>query len=160
MKILAITSCPNGIAHTYMAAENLEKAAEEMGTNIKVETQGSIGAENELTSAEIKEAEAIIIAADKAVEKDRFIGKKLIVVGVQEGIRNPKRLIEKALNDDIPVYQGGDSSNRDKMPTSSEATKQNPIYRHLMNGVSFMVPFIVVGGVVNCDRINSWRSSR
>ncbi|WP_058305896.1 PTS fructose transporter subunit IIABC [Gracilibacillus massiliensis] len=148
MKVLAITSCPNGIAHTYMAAENLEKAAEEMKIDIKVETQGSIGAENELTSAEIEEAEAIIIAADKAVEKDRFVGKKLIAVGVQEGIRNPKNLIEKALSDDAPVFNGGGSSNKDKMPTSSESTKQNPIYRHLMNGVSFMVPFIVVGGLL------------
>ncbi|WP_073202866.1 fructose-specific PTS transporter subunit EIIC [Gracilibacillus kekensis] len=148
MKVLAITSCPNGIAHTYMAAENLEKAAEEMNIDIKVETQGSIGAENELTSAEIEEAEAIIIAADKAVEKDRFVGKKLIAVGVQEGIRNPKNLIEKALGEDAPVFNGGGSSNKDKMPTSSESTKQNPIYRHLMNGVSFMVPFIVVGGLL------------
>ncbi len=147
-KVLAITSCPNGIAHTYMAAENLEKAAEEMNIDIKVETQGSIGAENELTASEIEEADAIIIAADKAVEKSRFIGKKLVAAGVQEGIRNPKNLIEKALSDDAPVHKGEGNNKKEKMPTASEGTKQNPIYRHLMNGVSFMVPFIVVGGLL------------
>ncbi|WP_208585953.1 fructose-specific PTS transporter subunit EIIC [Gracilibacillus suaedae] len=147
-KVLAITSCPNGIAHTYMAAENLEKAAEEMNIDIKVETQGSIGAENELTSAEIDEADAIIIAADKAVNKSRFVGKKLVAAGVQEGIRNPKSLIKQALSDDAPVHKGEGSGKKEKMPTASEGTKQNPIYRHLMNGVSFMVPFIVVGGLL------------
>ncbi|MGP4040002.1 fructose-specific PTS transporter subunit EIIC [Gracilibacillus sp. D59] len=147
-KVLAITSCPNGIAHTYMAAENLEKAADEMNIDIKVETQGSIGAENELTASEIEEADAIIIAADKAVEKSRFVGKKLVAAGVQEGIRNPKSLIEKALSDDAPVHHGEEGGKREKMPTASEGTKQNPIYRHLMNGVSFMVPFIVVGGLL------------
>lgn len=147
-KIVAITSCPNGIAHTYMAAENLEKAAEEMDIEIKVETQGSIGAENELTAAEIEKADAVIIAADKAVDKSRFVGKKMVVAGVQEGIRNPKSLIEKALSDNASVHQGGENSQKENMPTASEETKQNPIYRHLMNGVSFMVPFIVVGGLL------------
>lgn len=147
MKLLAITSCPNGIAHTYMAAENIEKAAEEMNVTMKVETQGSIGAENEFTKADIEQADAIIIAADKAVDKSRFVGKKIITAGVQEGIRNPKGLIEKAMSNDAPVYKG-EGSNKDKMPTSSESTKQNPIYRHLMNGVSFMIPFIVVGGLL------------
>lgn len=147
-KIVAITSCPNGIAHTYMAAENLEKAAEEMNIEIKVETQGSIGAENELTAAEIEKADAVIIAADKAVDKSRFVGKKMVVAGVQEGIRNPKSLIEKALSDNASVHQGGENSQKESMPTASEETKQNPIYRHLMNGVSFMVPFIVVGGLL------------
>ncbi|WP_411830104.1 PTS fructose transporter subunit IIB [Paenibacillus sonchi] len=85
MKILAITSCPNGIAHTYMAAENLQKAGKKLGIEIKVETQGSIGVENALTEDEIREADGIIIAADKTVVKDRFVGKKLLVVGVQEG---------------------------------------------------------------------------
>ncbi|RCW73160.1 fructose-specific PTS transporter subunit EIIC [Saliterribacillus persicus] len=147
MKILAITSCPNGIAHTYMAAENLQKAADEMGIDMKVETQGSIGAENELTQAEIEEADAIIISADKTVNKERFVGKKLVVEGVQAGIRNPKTLIERAMSDEAPVHQGGDSESS-SMPTSSAKTKQNPIYRHLMNGVSFMIPFIVVGGLL------------
>ncbi|SER35993.1 PTS system, fructose-specific IIC component [Gracilibacillus ureilyticus] len=148
MKVLAITSCPNGIAHTYMAAENLQKAAEDMGVDLKVETQGSIGAENELTSSEIAEADAIIISADKAVDKSRFVGKKLIATGVQEGIRNPRQLIERAISNEAAVYKGDNQESRDSLPTSSNAAKQNPVYRHLMNGVSFMIPFIVVGGLL------------
>ncbi|WP_276733064.1 PTS mannose transporter subunit IIABC [Bacillus sp. (in: firmicutes)] len=144
MKLLAITSCPNGIAHTYMAAENLQKTADRLGVSIKVETQGGIGVENELTEKEIREADAIIIAADRSVNKDRFIGKKLLSVGVQDGIRRPEELIQKALNGDIPVYQSASKSESG----NQQEKKQNPIYRHLMNGVSFMVPFIVVGGLL------------
>ncbi|MGQ9006954.1 PTS mannose transporter subunit IIABC [Bacillus stercoris] len=144
MKLLAITSCPNGIAHTYMAAENLQKAADRMGVSIKVETQGGIGVENKLTEEEIREADAIIIAADRSVNKDRFIGKKLLSVGVQDGIRKPEELIQKALNGDIPVYRSAAKSESG----NHQEKKQNPIYRHLMNGVSFMVPFIVVGGLL------------
>ncbi|OLQ57820.1 PTS mannose transporter subunit IIABC [Bacillus licheniformis] len=144
MKLLAITSCPNGIAHTYMAAENLQKTADRLGVSIKVETQGGIGVENELTEKEIREADAIIIAADRSVNKDRFIGKKLLSVGVQDGIRKPEELIQKALNGDIPVYQSASKSESG----NQQEKKQNPIYRHLMNGVSFMVPFIVVGGLL------------
>ncbi|MER0468314.1 fructose-specific PTS transporter subunit EIIC [Bacillus cabrialesii subsp. cabrialesii] len=144
MKLLAITSCPNGIAHTYMAAENLQKAADRLSVSIKVETQGGIGVENELTEKEIREADAIIIAADRSVNKDRFIGKKLLSVGVQDGIRKPEELIQKALNGDIPVYQSASKTESG----NQQEKKQNPIYRHLMNGVSFMVPFIVVGGLL------------
>ncbi|MED3512506.1 PTS mannose transporter subunit IIABC [Bacillus subtilis] len=144
MKLLAITSCPNGIAHTYMAAENLQKAADRLGVSIKVETQGGIGVENKLTEEEIREADAIIIAADRSVNKDRFIGKKLLSVGVQDGIRKPEELIQKALNGDIPVYRSALKSES----VNHQEEKQNPIYRHLMNGVSFMVPFIVVGGLL------------
>ncbi|MDN0191129.1 PTS mannose transporter subunit IIABC [Bacillus stercoris] len=144
MKLLAITSCPNGIAHTYMAAENLQKAADRMGVSIKVETQGGIGVENKLTEEEIREADAIIIAADRSVNKDRFIGKKLLSVGVQDGIRKPEELIQTALNGDIPVYRSAAKSESG----NHQKKKQNPIYRHLMNGVSFMVPFIVVGGLL------------
>ncbi|WP_413155210.1 PTS mannose transporter subunit IIABC [Bacillus subtilis] len=144
MKLLAITSCPNGIAHTYMAAENLQKAADRLGVSIKVETQGGIGVENKLTEEEIREADAIIIAADRSVNKDRFIGKKLLSVGVQDGIRKPEELIQKALNGDIPVYRSALKSEAG----NHQEKKQNPIYRHLMNGVSFMVPFIVVGGLL------------
>ncbi|MGN9865266.1 fructose-specific PTS transporter subunit EIIC [Bacillus swezeyi] len=144
MKLLAITSCPNGIAHTYMAAENLQKAAEKLGVQMKVETQGGIGVENELTEQEIREADAIIIAADRSVNKDRFIGKKLLSVGVQEGIRKPVELIQKAADGDIPVYH----SDSKTQAAHQQEKKQNPIYRHLMNGVSFMVPFIVVGGLL------------
>ncbi|MGG0776730.1 fructose-specific PTS transporter subunit EIIC [Bacillus rugosus] len=144
MKLLAITSCPNGIAHTYMAAENLQKAADRLGVTIKVETQGGIGVENKLTEEEIREADAIIIAADRSVNKDRFIGKKLLSVGVQDGIRKPEELIQKALSGDIPVYHSASKSDSN----NQQEKKQNPIYRHLMNGVSFMVPFIVVGGLL------------
>ncbi|MFL6977273.1 PTS mannose transporter subunit IIABC [Bacillus subtilis] len=144
MKLLAITSCPNGIAHTYMAAENLQKAADRLGVSIKVETQGGIGIENELTKEEIREADAIIIAADRSVNKDRFIGKKLLSVGVQDGIRKPEELIQKALSGDIAVYHSASKSES----SNQQEKKQNPIYRHLMNGVSFMVPFIVVGGLL------------
>lgn len=144
MKVLAITSCPNGIAHTYMAAENLQKAADKLGIQMKVETQGGIGVENELTEQEIREADGIIIAADRAVNKDRFIGKKLLVVGVKDGIRKPEELIQKVVDGNVPVYHSDVKETGD----DSQGKKQNPIYRHLMNGVSFMVPFIVVGGLL------------
>ncbi|WP_336076563.1 PTS fructose transporter subunit IIABC [Paenibacillus sp. 203] len=146
MKILAITSCPNGIAHTYMAAENLQKAAAKLGIEMKVETQGSIGVENQLTEQEIREADGIIIAADKTVVKDRFVGKKLLVVGVQDGIRRPEELIQQVMKGNVPVYQ---AESRSAEGSSQEnKPKQNPIYRHLMNGVSYMVPFIVIGGLL------------
>jgi PTS system fructose-specific IIC component len=146
MKLLAITSCPNGIAHTYMAAENLQKTAEKLGHQMKVETQGSIGVENQLTDEEIKEADGIIIAADKAVDTSRFVGKKLLVARVQEGIRNPAELIEKVLAEGFPIYQEGLKSASDIK--KERKNKQNPIYLHLMNGVSYMIPFVVVGGIL------------
>ncbi|MBP2075957.1 PTS fructose transporter subunit IIABC [Oceanobacillus polygoni] len=146
MKVLAVTACPVGIAHTYMAAENLQKAGEEMGIDIKVETQGSIGVENPLTEQDIEEADAIIIAADKEVSKERFVGKKLIVTGVQEGIRKPKELIEQIQKGDVSVYR---PELRDATDIKKDRKKkENPIYKHLMNGVSYMVPFIVVGGLL------------
>ncbi|MCW9134085.1 PTS fructose transporter subunit IIABC [Bacillus paramycoides] len=144
MKLLAITSCPNGIAHTYMAAENLQKTADKLGIQMKIETQGGIGVENELTEKDIREADGIIIAADRAVNKDRFVGKKLLVVGVQDGIRRPEELIQKVASGDVPVYH----SQAKTVDSNQQERKQNPIYRHLMNGVSFMVPFIVVGGLL------------
>src|SRR5699024_3280845 len=118
MKILAVTACPVGIAHKYMAAENLQQAGEEMGIDIKVETQGSIGVENELTSKDIEEADGIIIASDKEVSKDRFIGKKLLVVGVQDGIRKPEELIERIQKGDVSTYQS-------EMKTVDEVKKQD-----------------------------------
>lgn len=146
MKILAITACPVGIAHTYMAAENLQKAGEELGVDIKVETQGSIGVENALTEQDIKEADGIIIAADKEVPKERFIGKKVIIAGVKEGIRNPHELIKRLQNGDVPVYRA-ELKSADEIK-GERKSKENPIYKHLMNGVSYMVPFIVVGGLL------------
>ncbi|MGF9643391.1 PTS fructose transporter subunit IIABC [Paenibacillus sp. MABNS29] len=146
MKILAITSCPNGIAHTYMAAENLQKAAAKLGIEMKVETQGSIGVENRLTEQDIREADGIIIAADKTVVKDRFVGKKLLVVGVQDGIRRPEELIQRVMKGNVPVHQA--ESRTAEGSSQENKPKQNPIYRHLMNGVSYMVPFIVIGGLL------------
>ncbi|MBO1910322.1 PTS fructose transporter subunit IIC, partial [Microvirga sp. 3-52] len=146
MKILAVTACPVGIAHTFMAAENLEKAGKELGIDIKVETQGSTGVENALTDCDIEEADGIIIAADRTIDKERFAGKKVIITGVQDGIRRPKELINQFKSGEVPVYKPG------KRATSSSqedhGSKQNPIYRHLMNGVSYMIPFIVVGGLL------------
>ncbi|HFK1747798.1 TPA: fructose-specific PTS transporter subunit EIIC [Bacillus cereus] len=144
MKLLAVTSCPNGIAHTYMAAENLQKTADKLGVQMKVETQGGIGVENELTEQDIREADGIIIAADRVVNKNRFVGKKLLVVGVQDGIRKPGELIEKVISGNVSIYH----SQSKKVESNQQEKKQNPIYRHLMNGVSFMVPFIVVGGLL------------
>ncbi|MEH7191299.1 PTS fructose transporter subunit IIABC [Bacillus toyonensis] len=144
MKLLAVTSCPNGIAHTYMAAENLQKTADKLGIKMKIETQGGIGVENELTEQDICEADGIIIAADRVVNKDRFVGKKLLVVGVQDGIRKPGELIQKVISGNVPIYH----SQSKIVENNHQERKQNPIYRHLMNGVSFMVPFIVVGGLL------------
>lgn len=144
MKILAVTACPVGIAHTYMAAENLQKAGKELGIDIKVETQGSTGVENALTDRDIEEADGIIIAADKSVDKERFVGKRVFVTGVQDGIRRPQELINLFKTDEVPVYKEGARSNTD----TKKESKQNPIYRHLMNGVSYMIPFIVVGGLL------------
>ncbi|WP_144488915.1 PTS fructose transporter subunit IIABC [Bacillus thuringiensis] len=144
MKLLAVTSCPNGIAHTYMAAENLQKTADKLGVQMKIETQGGIGVENELTEQDIREADGIIIAADRVVNKDRFVGKKLLVVGVQDGIRKPGELIQKVISGNISIYH----SQSKIVESNEQERKQNPIYRHLMNGVSFMVPFIVVGGLL------------
>lgn len=148
MKFLAITSCPNGIAHTYMAAENLQKAADKLGVGMKVETQGSIGVENEFSEEDIAQADGIIIAADKHVDKSRFVGKKLLVAGVQDGIRNPEALIEKLVRGDVPVYQARPGQEPSGGSGRQQAAKQNQIYRHLMSGVSYMVPFIVVGGLL------------
>ena len=146
MKILAVTACPVGIAHTYMAAENLQKAGKKLGIDMKVETQGSTGVENALTDRDIEEADGIIIAADKNVDKERFAGKRIIITGVQDGIRRPEELINEFKTGDVPVYKPGQRSLTDTK--KDRASKQNPIYRHLMNGVSYMIPFIVVGGLL------------
>ena len=144
-RILAVTACPTGIAHTYMAAEALEKAGEEMGIPLKAETNGSGGAKNVLTKEEIAAADGIIIAADKSVEMGRFDGKKLISVKVSDGIKKPKELIERVMSDSAPVYHhtGAKSSEKD---TDTEGFGRK-IYKHLMNGVSNMLPFVVAGGI-------------
>ncbi|SFE50987.1 PTS system, fructose-specific IIC component [Bacillus sp. OV194] len=146
MKLLGITSCPNGIAHTYMAAESLRKGAEALGVEIKVETQGSIGVENEFTPEEIQQADGIIIAADKAVDKSRFVGKKVLVTGVQDGIHKAQELIKRFETGDVPEYKGDMKSINEVKQERKD--KQNPFYRHLMNGVSYMIPFVAVGGLL------------
>ena len=142
-ELLGITACPTGIAHTYMAAEALEKMGEELGHFIKVETQGQSGAQNILTEEEIKNAKAIIVAADVNVDLSRFNGKKVLKVGVSEGIHNPKKLIEKALkeNSEIPIYHKNENSEK-------EENLGGNVYRHLMNGVTHMLPFVVGGGIL------------
>lgn len=148
MKILAITSCPNGIAHTYMAQEKLEQAAKEMGVEIKVETQGGIGTENALTAKEIREADGIIIAADRQVDLSRFDGKRLINENVREGIHKPKELIQRIIDQDARIYHDKNASNIDNEKDKESKSGIQMVYQHLMNGVSFMVPFIVVGGLL------------
>ncbi|MGW8001290.1 fructose-specific PTS transporter subunit EIIC [Staphylococcus xylosus] len=147
MKILAITSCPNGIAHTYMAQEKLEQAAKDMGVHIKVETQGGVGAENVLKTKEIKEADGIIIAADRQVDLSRFDGKLLINESVREGIHKPEVLIQRIIDKDAHIHHVTDGASQSRQEDKPKTGIQM-IYQHLMNGVSFMVPFIVVGGLL------------
>ncbi|RBW68863.1 PTS fructose transporter subunit IIBC [Bacillus taeanensis] len=150
MKLLAITSCPNGIAHTYMAAEKLSKTAEKLGIEMKVETQGSIGVENELTAAEIQEADGIIIAADKQVDKSRFHGKKVLEAKVADGIRRPEELIKMFQDGEVAVYGNAQENTLKSVKEIKDERKekQNVLYRSLMNGVSYMIPFVVVGGLL------------
>lgn len=141
-QVLAVTACPTGIAHTYMAADSLMKKAKEMGVNIKVETNGSGGVKNELKEEEIKNAKAIIVAADKSVFMDRFSGKHVDIVGVKEAIKNPENLIKNALSQTAPIY------NMDKGKVKFEKKPKTGIYKHLMSGVSNMLPFVVGGGIL------------
>ncbi|MDN4073228.1 PTS fructose transporter subunit IIABC [Fictibacillus terranigra] len=144
--ILAVTACPTGIAHTYMAADSLKAKAAEMGMNLKVETNGSSGVKNRLTSSEIEKATAIIVAADKQVEMDRFSGKTVIQVPVAQAIRNPERLLTDAAAKKGTVYSHGSKPSNSE---SKENGKQkSAFYRHLMNGVSNMLPFVVGGGIL------------
>ena len=145
-RILAVTSCPTGIAHTYMAAAGLEKAARAAGCFIKVETRGSGGAKNVLTEQEIKEADCIIVAADAKVPMDRFHGKKLIECQVSDGISKAGQLISRAMSGDVPVYQAGSPSAASSVKASGGAGHR--IYMQLMNGVSHMLPFVVGGGIL------------
>ncbi|GHG77024.1 fructose-specific PTS transporter subunit EIIC [Streptomyces griseocarneus] len=151
LKLLAVTACPTGIAHTYMAAEKLVQAAEALGHDIKVETQGSIGAENVLSDAEVRQADGVIIAADKDVDRSRFAGKRVLSVGVAEGIHHPEQLIERVR--DAPVYEvGGGAGAGGAVVGGGEGRGggggRGVVYRALMNGVSYMIPFVVVGGLL------------
>ncbi len=145
-ELLGITSCPTGIAHTYMAAEGLEQMGKELGHPIKIETQGQSGAQNVLTDEEIKKAKAIIIASDVNVDLSRFDGKRVLRASVTDGIRKPKELIEKALKstNEIPIYH-----NKENDEGNNKSGKQKGgIYKHLMNGVTHMLPFVVGGGIL------------
>lgn len=146
-KILAVTGCPTGIAHTYMAAEGLEKAARAAGCFIKVETRGSGGAKNILTDQEIKEADCIIIAADTKVPMDRFHSKKLIECQVSDGISKADLLVARAMAGDAPIYQAGNPSQASSSGSASGSIGHK-LYMQLMNGVSHMLPFVVGGGIL------------
>ena len=146
-RVLAVTACPTGIAHTYMAAEALEKAGAKMGISIKVETNGSGGAKNILTQEEIDNCDGIIVAADKTVEMARFNGKKVLRTKVSDGIKKPEELINRIMNGDVSTYRHeGGSSSSEKSSDDGEGFGRK-LYKHLMNGVSNMLPFTVAGGI-------------
>ncbi|NMF06033.1 PTS fructose transporter subunit IIABC [Clostridium beijerinckii] len=143
--LIGVTGCPTGVAHTYLAANSLKITAHEAGVNIKVETNGSIGVEDSPTEEEINRAEAIIVACDKQVDLDRFNGKRVIITGVKEAIDRPKKLIEDALTGNAPVYNASKNNNSSNLETSKG---KSGLYKYLMNGVSYMIPFVVVGGIL------------
>lgn len=146
-RILAVTACPTGIAHTFMAAESLEKKGKELGIPVKVETQGADGAKNVLTAEEIRAAECIIIAADKNVDLARFDGKPVIITKVADGIHKPQELIEHGVSGQVPIYHhsGSESVSADAGEKESAGRR---IYKNLMNGVSHMLPFVIGGGIL------------
>ncbi|EKC55619.1 PTS system D-fructose-specific IIA component, partial [human gut metagenome] len=145
-KLLAVTSCPTGIAHTYMAAEALEKAARAADCQIKIETRGSAGAKNVLTAEEIEAADCIIVAADAKVPMDRFNGKKVISCQVSDGIGKADQLVKQAMSGNVEVFHG-ESSETTTAVTGKESAAHK-IYTQLMNGVSHMLPFVVGGGIL------------
>ena len=147
-RILAVTSCPTGIAHTYMAAEGLEKAAAKAGCTIKIETRGSGGAKNVLTEQEIADADCIIVAADAKVPMERFDGKHVIQCQVSDGISKADELIERALKQDAPVFKAGTHSEETVQSKGKKDSFAHRIYMQLMNGVSHMLPFVVGGGIL------------
>ena len=148
VKILAVTSCPTGIAHTYMAAEGIEKAAKAKECAVKVETRGSGGAKNVLTAKEIEEADGIIVAADAQVPLDRFDGKKVIICQVSDGISKADELVERVINGDVPVYHAANGAEVKESNSGKSSGIGHQIYTQLMNGVSHMLPFVVGGGIL------------
>ncbi len=145
--ILAVTGCPTGIAHTYMAAEAIEKKAKELGHQVKVETRGSGGAKNVLTAEEIDRADGIIVAADTKVPMDRFAGKRVVITKVADGINKSEELIQKALSGTAPVYEGG-SGDTEENGSGEKESFGHAAYKHLMSGVSHMLPFVIGGGIM------------
>ena len=146
-RILAVTACPTGIAHTYMAAEALEKAGEKLGYPLKAETNGSGGAKNVLTKKEIEECDGIIIAADKNVEMARFDGKPVVKTSVSNGINKPEELIKRIVDGKAAIYHA-DESEKQPIDDDEKESGWHKLYKHLMNGVSHMLPFVVGGGVL------------
>ena len=145
--VLAVTACPTGIAHTFMAAENLSQKADAKGISIKVETNGSAGIKNALTKEEIEHATCIIVAADKNVEMARFNGKKVIITKVADGIHKADELIDKAIKGDAPIYHASEDNSSKEVSNEKEGIGRQ-FYKHLMNGVSHMLPFVVGGGIL------------
>lgn len=146
--IIAVTACPTGIAHTYMAAEALEKKAKELGYQIKVETRGSGGAKNVLTEDEIAKAAGVIVACDTKVPTDRFDGKKVIECQVSDGINKAEELVKRAAAGDAPVFKASGKASDTQQSTGGKESVAHQIYKHLMNGVSHMLPFVVGGGIL------------
>ena len=145
--ILAVTACPTGIAHTFMAAESLSQKAANKGVGIKVETNGSAGVKNALTKEEIENATCIIVAADKNVEMNRFNGKKVIITKVADGIHKADELIDRAVKGEAPIYHASEDHNSVDSSNEKESIGRQ-FYKHLMNGVSHMLPFVVGGGIL------------
>ena len=148
VKILAVTSCPTGIAHTYMAAEGIEKAAKAKDCAVKVETRGSGGAKNVLTAKEIEEADGIIVAADAQVPMDRFDGKKVVICQVSDGISKAGELVDRVISGDVPVYHAANGGAAQENKGGKSGGIGHQIYTQLMNGVSHMLPFVVGGGIL------------
>ena len=148
VKILAVTSCPTGIAHTYMAAEGIEKAAKAKDCAVKVETRGSGGAKNVLTAQEIEEADGIIVAADAQVPMDRFDGKKVLICQVSDGISKADELVDRVISGDVPVYHAANGAEIKESSGGKSSGIGHQIYTQLMNGVSHMLPFVVGGGIL------------
>ena len=145
--VVAVTACPTGIAHTFMAADALKKKAKEMGIRIKVETNGSDGVQNQLTDEDIAQAVGVIIAAGKNVEMGRFNGKPLLNRPVGDGIRKTEELLQQITSGNAPIYRTKEDSNHTKKDTTAEGSIGSDIYKHLMNGVSHMLPFVIGGGI-------------
>ncbi|APO44970.1 fructose-specific PTS transporter subunit EIIC [Paenibacillus sp. FSL R7-0198] len=146
--VVAVTACPTGIAHTFMAEDALKKKAQEMGINIRVETNGSEGAQNVLTADEIARAKGVIVAADKNVEMARFDGKPVLQRPVSDGIRKPEELIRKAVNGDAPIYRSQGGNAKEEGASAGKISVGSKIYKDLMNGISHMLPFVVGGGIL------------
>lgn len=145
--IIGVTACPTGIAHTYMAAESLTKTAQEMGYKVKIETNGSTGVKNALTAEDIAKADGIIVAADKKVEMDRFLGKNVVIVPVVQAMKRPKELIEESLTT-APIYSKDAKGGETSIAGMLGADKRGGVYKHLMSGISNMLPFVIGGGIL------------